>query len=407
MGLSVGKVVKMFRGGDSSYPDYVAKYIEEGVNGFLSAGGKLGEIVGWLNEGGYEKEAKGVAVCGGTIKAVELRCHDDHRYAKQISCGRQYCPRCGEKDSIVHQRRYSRVWDRLMWAPALGKVILTVPEELRDDFKSKDMLSKLHRAGWACVEEALGQELSIDGGMTTVHLFGDERGNSVGKSDKFHPHINVTFPLCPGVDLVDEEDKIIKDVARRSLTVNKETLNALRDKWFDMLEELTGKVISLTEDGRERKNAHYAFRVTEAQKAHWLKYVLRSTVGAERFLRLDNNMREFVVASMAGFHNVRWYGKLSNRNFKGYKEDYLKHTLFYQEFVQKQAGRSFQDFRYCPICHGRLRVQKNRNTVRLLWGIQKTWHQISPGFWCDGITYNLLVERGLIAADGKFSGSPP
>jgi len=392
--------------GENRYPEHVDKYISDGEKGYVSGGGKLGRIVGWLNERGYEKEAKGIAVCGGTVKAVELRCHDNHRYARQIFCGRQYCPRCGEKDSLIHQRRYSRVWDKLMWAPALGKVVLTIPEELRDDFKSKKMLGKLHRLGWECVKEVLGQELDIDGGMTTVHLFGDAEGQNGGKSDKFHPHVNITFPLCSDAGLVDEDGRVTKESVR--MLVSKEALKALRDKWFDVLEKLTGKTISLTKDGRERKNAHYGFRVTEAQKAHWLKYVLRPTVGAKRFLRLDDDLREFVVSSLVGFHNVRWYGKLSNRNFREYKENYLEHTLFYQEFITgKQQGNVFRDLRYCPICYGRLKAYKPRGKVKVLWGIHKTWREIAGGMWCDEATYQTLVDKGLIGADGKYSGSSP
>lgn len=384
LGAGVGASIdRMFdlenskRSDEKPYAQYVAKY--------NSLGGKLGKIVGWLNEHEHGKEAGTLVVCGAKTNAVDLRCLAEHRYAKQIFCGRQYCTRCGEEESVIHQRRYSRSWDRLMWAPALGEVVLTVPEELRDNFESADMLGKLHRLGWTCVRETLGQELNIDGGMTTVHLFGD-------KSDKFHPHVNIIFPLCS-----DE-----------ALTVSRETLEALRDKWYDMLEELTGKTISLTDDGRERKNAYYGFKITEAQKAHLVKYMLRPTVGAERFLRLDDDLKEFVVTSLVGFHNVRWYGKLANRNFKKYKEDYLENTPFHQEFVVKKQERDkFRDFKYCPICHGRLKVHKHKGKVEILENIHRTWYELSLGFWCDEVTYKILVGKGLIGADGKFSGSSP
>jgi hypothetical protein len=374
---------KLF-GDEKPYPEHVAKY--------NSLGGKLGEIVGWLNEHGHDKEAQGIAVCGGQTNAVDLRCHAEHRYAKQIFCGRQYCPRCGEVESVIHQRRYSRSWDRLMWAPALGKVVLTVPEELRNDFKDIDMLGKLHKFGWECVKETLGRELNIDGAMTTVHFFGDKDKNEGKDIDKFHPHVNITFPLCS-----DE-----------ALVVSEETLKALRNKWYDMLEELTGKKISLTEDGRERKNAHYGFKVSDAQKAQWVKYVLRPTVGAERFLRLDDDLKEFIV-TLVGFHNVRWYGKLSNRNFKGYREDYLENAPFYQEFIAKKQEQESEkpDFKYCPICHGRLKVHKHKGKVEILEKLHESWHELSKGFWCDEPTWKILVRKGLVGADGKFIGASP
>jgi hypothetical protein len=372
----------------NSYPEPVDKY--------SSLGGKLGKIVGWLNEHGHDEEAKAVAVCGGKTTAVGLRCRAEHRFAKQIFCGRQYCPRCGEKESAIHQQRYSRSWDRLMWAPALGRVVLTVPEELRDDFKSVDMLGKLHRLSWQCVKEILGKELSIDGAMTTVHQFGDRKDKN-----KFHPHSNVTFPICPGIDLVDENGKIIKEAMREALVVSKDILKALRDKWYDMLEKLTGKTISLTEDGRERKNAHYGFRVTDAQRAHWLKYVLRPTVGTERFLEQDDNVKEFIVTSLVGFHNVRWYGKLSNRMFPKYKKEYLENTSFYQKFLAKKQVGKVRDFKYCPICHGRLKVHRHKGKIEILENL-RTWHEISLGFWCDEVTYQILVRKGLIGTNGKF-----
>lgn len=371
------------------------------VDKYSSLGGKLGEMVGWLNEHGHDKEAQAVAVCGSKTNAVDIRCRAEHRFAKQIFCGRQYCPRCGGKESVIHQQRYSRSWDRLMWAPALGKIVLTVPEELRDNFKSSDMLGKLHRLGWKCVQEVWGRDIvkgdgelekgiDIDGSMTAAHLFGDEDEKG-DRFDKFHPHVNVTFPL---------ETKSVL-----ALIVSVERLEALRSKWYDMLEVLTGKKISLTEDGRKRENAWYGFSTTDADKAHWLKYVLRPTVGAERFLRLDDDLKEFVT-SLVGFHNVRWYGKLSNRMFPKYKRDYLEKTGYYQEFLSKKQEKPVvRDFKYCPICHGRLKVHKHKGKIEILEGIHKTWHELSPGFWCDEVTYQILVRKGLVGADGKFLDS--
>lgn len=388
---------KSERSDKKPYPEHVDKYSLSG-----KLGGKLGEIVGWLNEHGHDGEAQAVAVCGTKTNAVDLRCLAEHRYAKQIFCGRQYCPRCGEEDSVIHQQRYSRSWDRLMWAPALGKIVLTVPEELRDDFKSIDKLGKLHKAGWACVKEVWERDIvkedgeiekgiDIGGSMTTVHFFGDEDEKG-DRYDKFHPHVNVTFPLC-------SEEKLM---------VSMERLEALRGKWYDMMEELTGKKISLTEDGRKRENAWYGFSATEAHKAHWLKYALRPTVGAERFRRLDDDMREFIVTSLVGFHNVRWYGKLSNRTFPKYKRDYLENTPFYQEFLSKKQEKPVvRDFKYCPICHGQLKVHKHKGKIEILENIHRTWYEISDGFWCDEPTYKILVRKGLVGADGKFSGSSP
>lgn len=378
------------------------------VDKYSSLGGKLGEMVGWLNEHGHDGEAQAVAVCGAKTNAVDLRCPAEHRYAKQIFCGRQYCFRCGEKDSVIHQQRYSRSWDRLMWSPALGKIILTVPDELRDDFKNADMLGKLHRLGWECAKEVWGRDIivkgdgkdgeiekgiDIAGSMTAVHLFGDE-DKKADRFDKFHPHVNVTFPL---------ETKSVL-----ALIVSVERLKALRSKWYDMLETLTGKKISLMEDGCKRENAWYGFSTTDAYKAHWVKYALRPTVGAERFLKLDDDLREFIVTSLVGFHNVRWYGKLSNRTFPKYKRDYLEKTGYYQEFLSKKQEKPVvRDFKYCPICHGRLKVHKHKGKIEILEGIHKTWHELSPGFWCDEVTYQILVRKGLVGADGRFTGSSP
>jgi hypothetical protein len=359
-------------------------------------------MVGWLNEHGHDKEAQAVAVCGGKTNAVDLRCPAEHRYAKQIFCGRQYCFRCGEENSVIHQQRYSRSWDRLMWAPALGKIVLTVPEELRDDFKNADMLGKLHRLGWKCVKEVWERDIvkgdeeiekgiNLDGSMTAVHLFGDE-DEKADRFDKFHPHVNVTFPL--------EAKSVL------ALMVSVERLETLRSRWYDMLETLTGKKISLTEDGRKRENAWYGFSITDAHKAHWLKYALRPTVGAERFLKLGDDLREFIVMSLAGFRNVRWYGRLSNRLFPKYKRDYLEKTGFYQEFLSKKQEKPVvRDFKYCPICHGHLKVRKHKGKVEILENIHKTWHELSPGFWCDEVTYQILVRKGLIGTNGKFTDS--
>ncbi|MBI1930685.1 hypothetical protein HYR99_41365 [Candidatus Poribacteria bacterium] len=271
----------------------------------------LEQMVDWFNTNGFEHHA--VALCRCGRKSVIVSDDADHCFARPIRCHRIFCPTCGEKDSESHRRRYGRAWDRLVPFQTLGYVVLTIPSEWRDRFRSQAELRSLHQLAWECVERVFGAK----GGMTALHFFGD-------KSAKYHPHANVLFPVFG------------------KAFVSVEQLIELRQVWREILEAHLGVDIP-----EEQENAYYSYARATAQRVHKIKYVTRSSVPASLFMELDEEDKR-LIAGLFRFHNQRWWGRLSNRCYAEYLEE-----LHRQGRIEDYQRRK-REFT-CPICHQKLR----------------------------------------------------
>jgi uncharacterized Zn finger protein (UPF0148 family) len=275
----------------------------------------------WIEERDH-KQARALERCGDTY--VEMKCKEGHRFLKRVYCGRMFCPVCGEKGSDVHKRRVKRSLSRLEWGDVWYTIVFTVPEGIRERFKSKEKLTELSRRAWEVVEVALGSDFQDLGGMVTVHLFGDR--------SEFHPHVNVTIPAR-----LRGKVGFPKGVVRR-------------------LKELWAKTLGVVEVVVDVK-----YKTSKRQKMHWLRYVLRSTCNWERFKRLSQDLREFILF-LARWHNVRWYGILANCKYRKWLEDHLVSLLL-------EEG--------CPICGRKLffvAVWEGRS-------VRKYWIELGCGFY--------------------------
>ncbi|GAH29192.1 unnamed protein product, partial [marine sediment metagenome] len=61
---------------------------------------------------------------------IQGSCENGHRYAKELYCGREWCPVCGEEWSATHQRRFSRWISKATQIRTMGYFVFTIPEEL-------------------------------------------------------------------------------------------------------------------------------------------------------------------------------------------------------------------------------------------------------------------------------------
>lgn len=286
-----------------------------------------------LEKPGYEKVQRAIARCENT--GIPLACDSGHRGSLPISCHRPMCPRCGEKGSRAHKRKTARIAKRLQWVGqsgsyALGYVVLTIPKRLRYLAKRKDVLSGLHRLAARCVSDVF----SADGSATVIHFYGDdwysvqaiakrydvtvsevwqwiragklesrskEKGQTVVRNPswlEYHPHVNILFPIKGGGYQTDEK------------------LRQLKRKWREMLSDFLGETIQENEE-----NAYYGFATCEKKVMHKISYVAQSTIKAERFLNLSSSVQKFFIKDLRGWRNVRYHGRLSDRNWRKYLEE--------------------------------------------------------------------------------------
>lgn len=330
---------------DINYPDTVANYTDVDPDA----------VWVWLCTHFQAPLARAIEMCEKC--GVPLADANYHRFSKLISCHRVLCPKCSQKDSRSHKRKYGRIWDKLMWIAkvdncVLGYVVFTIPPLLRHFFMSKENLAELHRRGAKCVEEVMG----ADGSCTVVHLFGDQ-------SDKFHPHVNVIFPEW-GKGYVSTS-QLIK----------------LRRGWREILQDWFGVPID-----ERQENAYFNYARVGGQMIHRVKYISRSVMNPERFLRLDESLKLLIVEGLKKFRNVRYHGRLSDRNWK----KYLQEMGF--DVLANKRGIT------CPICEEKLRVIKQQKQQgELILAERVRLDDMDVGYW-----YEIPDREGLFANKGTY-----
>ena len=297
------------------------------------------DVLDWLKSKGFYDQADAIESCGETYaKFGDM----EHSYVAQCMCGREFCPVCGEKGSPTHERRKDRIADRLEWAPALGYVVFTLPLQVRGEIRGKEEIDKLHE-GVARIVESIFGDRGGTGGLTALHFFGDENPG------KLAIHVNVLFPLTDGTRWT--YDPIVPDDALRKM----------HEGWKEFLREefgYTGVV----------EFPHYSYASGVDEKANKIRYVARPTVGVKNFLKVKDSEKRFLL-SLAGVHNFRWWGSLSNSKHRKYLEDHPAFSFFqahkvkgepglFSRKVCKECGGEFVEHRVECDCHGRLARRK-------------------------------------------------
>jgi hypothetical protein len=226
-----------------------------------------------------------------------------HSFAKEIYCGREWCPVCRENDSVAHLRRFARWLPKVQTANSIGYFVIEMPYHGRERWHSK-------------------AELESAGMLTTSVLKGDyaikkirASGKRLSKSavDKIHAHYFDKglrrwhyFGDAPAqIGAAVESEQGIKQLPLSDdFTVEYNPhLNVLTD---------TGRIskIRLARIKRELREAfnepelivHYEFRTEPGRLVHLVKYVTRATF-------LDISWDKFLAGSLYGFRNMRSWGK--------------------------------------------------------------------------------------------------
>ncbi|MBA7654486.1 hypothetical protein ES703_62366 [subsurface metagenome] len=232
-------------------------------------------------------------------------CENGHRFSKEIYCGREWCPTCGEKWSVAHQRKFSRWLPKVQQMRQLGYCVIEWPLASRFQLRSKTALEDAGRM----VKQVLSGEWEIErrrqrgerisrqrkediralwfpAGLRRWHYFGDlvkELGEGMksltwvdkasesspgGRGDRYNPHLNVLVSY----------GFITRGKFRR---IKRALRAALQEP--DLI-------------------VHYGYTREPARMVHALKYVTRATF-------LDWMWAPDVAASIYNFHNAQVWGR--------------------------------------------------------------------------------------------------
>jgi hypothetical protein len=212
-------------------------------------------------------------------------------FFKQIVCGKEFCKTCGSDYSISHIRRIVRVLPKVMQMSEAGYMVITVPKELREKFKSKKNLNdfrnfikrKLKR-GYSYRITHKGKNFYTQKGQVKRAFM---RWHWCGEDGlTFKPHLNILI------------DKSYID----SFYLSKLKIDL--SNWFKNQFEMDYNPVA---------NIYYAYSSNKSQNGqrkvkHWINYITRST--AKNLTDIQS------LETIHGYRNISYIGKFEKVKFE-------------------------------------------------------------------------------------------
>jgi hypothetical protein len=183
-------------------------------------------------------------------------CSDGHKYANNVLCGKEFCSDCGRDGSPIHCTRFLRWWPKADNFNSLGYYVVTIPECIREYYKSKIRLSEFRTA----IKNKF-KELGYTSGLMRWHLFGSCKScggknckecNYTGAGKNFNPHLNI---LIEGGYI--------------------ENLEA--DKNFSALKNFIKSYFKRKNNYTDYVVLNYSYASKTENKINFVKYITRST----------------------------------------------------------------------------------------------------------------------------------
>jgi hypothetical protein len=253
--------------------------------------------------------------CGIRLTAKCEHCGVEHIVRKP--CGREWCPECGRPNSLYHRQVYLRILgyalEMFRMAGAVGYLVITCPEELREKWKDKKVLNEvvryvrrmLEREGFRC-------------GVYRWHFAGD-------KGRRWYPHLNI---LIPWGYMEPEKLERLKNLIYKRLGV---------------------------------KVVHYSFITNIAKLRHVARYIARPTW----LLQNDVKPEDFKNFRKMGIWGKRCFESASMESPREI-EDFVLHL---EELISKGYIREGVEAMAFSVLHGRCAVCNRR----LKWRRLKSW----------------------------------
>ncbi|MBA7694045.1 hypothetical protein ES703_102646 [subsurface metagenome] len=264
------------------------------------------------------------AKCPGHF--VVGQCKNGHRFAKELYCGREWCPVCGEHESPAHMRRFARCVGKAQQLRSIGYLVFTLPEEVRGRYRSKARLNELTKRVTAGDKsqhiEGMLKGMGFDRGLARWHFFGEKPG-------KWHPHLNVI-------------------VESGHLTQGQ--LRSIRRAYAGIL-------------GVDVAVVNYSYTKVVPKMVHVLKYVTRATFR-------DYAWDERMAARLYNFRNMRSWGSWS-----GPAVWELEGKAELEPIAKLEAG-------LCPKCGEPVSWSRARDIAWLkLWAAAGQAEPLGAGYW--------------------------
>jgi len=122
----------------------------------------------------------------GTWRYAKCK-HCGYKYWVRVPCSNEYCPQCGKPNSLYHRRLYHQIsyvlFHMFSLRGALGYLVITCTEELREKWKDPNEMRKFMRG----LRRKL-KDLGLWPALYRWHWAGD-------RSRRWYPHLNLVFPL--------------------------------------------------------------------------------------------------------------------------------------------------------------------------------------------------------------------
>jgi len=207
------------------------------------------------------------------VIAVNGVCEQGHHWAKGCICNREWCregdKRCGGNNGAGHQRRKARWLPKAYKIGGMGRFVLTLPPEVRDQYRTQKALGGLGTAA-----KRMMQRHGYERGLRRWHFFGEDHPGHGLQGDglpPYHPHLEL---LVDGKWLKKKE----KDKIKRS--------------WANILR------VSV-----KRINLYYQYVQPHEtkKKLHRISYATRPTF-------TDWRWDEPLAYELIGFHNAQTWG---------------------------------------------------------------------------------------------------
>jgi len=264
--------------------------------------------------------------CPGYVTIGE--CESGHMFARELVCGREWCPHCGQTGGISHSRRKARWYPKGVQIRSMGYFVFTLPPELRWKYRSPKALSALGVAF-----RRMLQRHGYPRGLRGWDWFGEQENAPEGESPIWHPHYSA---LVDGAYLDKAKLKAIRQSVARILGV-----------------------------GLGRVNVYYQFSIDLSRKLHWLNYVTRPTF-------LDWRWDSEMAITLRGFRTYQAWGKWKGAPVWEVPSDSVdapEPSVFALE-------RGF-----CPSCGGELSWGKAREANLVS---SPGWEGLGSGYWKYG-----------------------
>lgn len=269
-----------------------------------------------------------LSICPGWFSRGH--CEHGHIFIKQIYCGKEWCPICGRKDSEIHKRRIARILPKIFQIQTMGYFVFTIPIEIRDDYRSKNLLSwtmKMLTSGDKRKKRAgILESFGFTRGISRWHFFGDRK-------TRYNPHLNV---------LVDGS------------YVSPHLLSEIKKAW--------GSLIGY----HKIPDVRYSYRINPGAKFHSLKYITRST-----FLNYEWDPE--LAKELFNFRNIRYWGCWDKEAiWTMNQEDYETSKL-----IEFEKG-------ICPLCKSKISWDFTRPSYELTPFQDRLLYLTSGYFLLDG-----------------------